>query len=64
MAYWKDSDMALIRNQESGIRNQESGIRNSIRNSIVNYELLWVGGDAAVGVVEHYGSGYFLDHLF
>ena len=30
----------------------------------MNCELLWVGGDAAVGVVEHYGSGYFLDHLF
>lgn len=60
MAYWKDSDMALIRNQESGIKNQES----RIRFGIVNCELLWVGGDAAVGVVEHYGSGYFLDHLF
>ena len=29
MAYWKDSDMALFRNQESEIRNSESGIRNS-----------------------------------
>lgn len=48
MAYWKDSDMALIRNREFGIRNREFGIRNQvfgirysefgIRNSIMNFE--------------------------
>ena len=46
MAYWKDSDMALIRNRKSeignsGIRNRKFGIRN--QESEIRYSESGIG---------------------